>query len=91
MSEMNCRELVELVTDYLDGTLDWETERRFTDHLTRCDGCVAYFEQIRQTIQALGDQPAEDLPGEIQDALLHIFRHFPATGSSTEGDADPGT
>ena len=48
--EMPCRDLVEVVTAYLDGALDDVDRRRFEAHLGECDECVAYVEQIRATI-----------------------------------------
>ena len=75
MTDLNCDELVELVTGYLDGALDGETERRVADHLSGCDGCTTYVDQIRQTITALGSSPAAvELPNEVRDALLAAFR-----------------
>ena len=75
MTDLNCDELVELVTGYLDGALDGPTERRVADHLSGCDGCTTYVDQIRQTITALGSSPADvGLPHEVRDALLAAFR-----------------
>ena len=50
MADLNCDELVELVTDHLDGALDDETERRVADHLAGCDGCTGYVDQMKRTI-----------------------------------------
>ena len=50
---MTCKELVELVTDYLEGVLGRGERRRFEAHLAACEGCAAYFEQIRRTIRLL--------------------------------------
>jgi anti-sigma factor RsiW len=76
MTDLNCDELVELVTGYLDGALDDETERRVADHLAGCDGCTTYVDQIRQTVTALGSSPADaELPDEVREALLAAFRH----------------
>ena len=75
MTDLNCDELVELVTGYLDGALDGETDRRVADHLSGCDGCTMYVDQIRQTITALGSSPADlELPAEVRNALLAAFR-----------------
>jgi anti-sigma factor RsiW len=74
VSDLNCNEFVELVTDFLDGALDEESERRFRDHLAACDGCGPYLDQVRQTIHALGDLPADGLPDEARQALLAAFR-----------------
>ncbi len=75
MTDLNCDELVELVTGYLDGALDGDTERRVADHLSGCDGCTTYVDQIRQTVTALGSSPADvKLPDDVRDALLAAFR-----------------
>ncbi|MFP3963080.1 zf-HC2 domain-containing protein [Actinomadura fulvescens] len=73
---MTCRELVELITAYLDGTLDPDTERRFTAHLAMCDGCVNYLEQIRQAVEAVGALPVERLSDESRDGLMKMFRDW---------------
>ncbi|MEV0285944.1 MULTISPECIES: zf-HC2 domain-containing protein [unclassified Kribbella] len=74
---MTCAELVELVTAFLDGTLDPETEQRFVEHLTLCDGCSTYVEQFRRTIAEVGQVEPESLSGETRDRLLDAFRNFP--------------
>ncbi len=74
-----CIELVELVTDYLDGALD-ETQRARVDaHLAECDGCTAYVEQIRTTIEAAGSLPPDAVPEPMLDRLLAVFREERAT------------
>jgi anti-sigma factor RsiW len=78
VTDLNCEELVELVTDHLDGALDDETERRVADHLTGCDGCTSYVDQMKQTIVTLGSSPADvELTDEARDALLAAFREPP--------------
>jgi anti-sigma factor RsiW len=77
MTDLDCRELVELVTEYLDGALAPAAERRVTDHLAICDGCTTYVEQFRTTVDALGHLPAgqvAELPEPARDALLAAFR-----------------
>jgi anti-sigma factor RsiW len=73
-SDMRCDEFVELVTGYLDGILDAETARRIEAHLPLCEGCTTYLDQMRHTISALADLPAEALPGALRDALLNALR-----------------
>ena len=73
---MNCDEFVELVTAYLDGALDPDTEQRFVEHLAECDGCDRYLEQIRRTVDALGHLPAAGLEPEARDRLLAAFRDW---------------
>lgn len=75
LSDLECKEFVELVTAFLDGALDPETERRFVDHVALCDGCDRYLDQIRQTVDSLGELPPETLPDEARDSLLSAFRN----------------
>jgi anti-sigma factor RsiW len=73
---LNCDEFVELVTAYLDGALDPETERRFVGHLAECDGCDRYLSQMRATMDALGELPPDSLSGDARDRLLTAFREW---------------
>jgi anti-sigma factor RsiW len=73
-----CRELVELVTDYLEGRLSAADRSRFEEHLDECDGCTAYVEQMRRTIEALGHIPEESLSPEAERELLAAFRDWRA-------------
>ena len=74
VEQLSCRELVELVTDYLEGALSQEERLRFEDHIERCGGCKIYLEQIRQTVSLLGRLPEEALSPEAESALLEAFR-----------------
>ena len=78
MSALTCRHVVELVTDYLEGTLPWRERRRVERHLAGCDGCSTYVEQMRATLAALGTVPEESLSPEARDALRHAFRDWRA-------------
>jgi len=71
-----CQEMVELVTDYLEGTLGWRTRRRFARHLRGCDACQRYVDQMRETLSVLGTVPADSLSPEAQATLLDAFRDF---------------
>jgi anti-sigma factor RsiW len=71
---MDCDQFVELVTEYLEGTLDPETERRVAEHLAECDGCGQYLEQIRQTVLALHQLPSQGLSDEARQSLLTTLR-----------------
>ncbi|MBW0270724.1 anti-sigma factor [Nocardia sp. MH4] len=77
---MDCDEFVELVTGFLDGALDSETELRFLAHLAECDGCEVYLDQIRRTTRDLGELTPEQLSGDARSTLLAAFRdwHRPA-------------
>jgi len=77
--DLNCNELVELVTDYLEGSLSEEDRRRFDEHLGSCGGCTNYVEQFRETIRLTGKLRADDLEPEARDALLAQFRDWKTT------------
>jgi anti-sigma factor RsiW len=74
LAHLSCRELVELVTAYLEGELPAGARKRFEAHLSQCDGCSAYLEQMRTTIRLSGMLSVEDVSPEAEQALLHAFR-----------------
>ena len=76
---ISCQEVVELVTDYLEGAMEPELVARFEHHLTLCDGCVWYVDQIRMTVEAVGRIGEEDVPPETRDGLVAAFRDFRRT------------
>jgi anti-sigma factor RsiW len=72
--EMTCAELVELVTEYLDGALAEVERERFEAHLAACPHCDAYLDQIRATVAAAGRLTEDAVPQETLDGLLAAFR-----------------
>ena len=74
--EMPCKELVELVTDYLEGVLPDDVRMRFEDHLSGCDGCTNYLEQMRQTIRLTGQVRDENLATQQREDLFRLFRDW---------------
>jgi anti-sigma factor RsiW len=74
--EITCRELVEVVTDYLEGKMPARQRRRFERHLGACDGCTGYLEQMRTTILLTSRLRAEALPPEAMRPLLAAFRDW---------------
>jgi anti-sigma factor RsiW len=78
IAPMACRELVELVTDYLEGRLPPADRERFDAHISGCDACTAYLEQMRQTLIALGHIPEESISVEVREELLVAFREWRA-------------
>jgi len=75
-SQISCQEMVELVTDYLAGSLSRRSRRRFERHLAGCEGCTTYVEQMRETVAALGRLPEEEIPPGALDELLVAFRDW---------------
>ena len=73
-----CRELVELVTDYLEGALAADVHRAVADHLRRCEGCADYVSQHRSTVDALGSMAPRSLDPQACNRLMAAFRGWPA-------------
>jgi len=72
--EMTCRELVEVVSDYLEDRLSERDRLRLEAHLAECPYCAEYVDQMRQTIAALGELPPEPVDPRQQEQLLEAFR-----------------
>jgi anti-sigma factor RsiW len=75
---LTCRELVELVTAYLEGSLPAHERQRFDRHLAECAGCTQYLEQMRLTVSTLGRLPAASISPATRDRLLDAFRTWKA-------------
>ena len=73
---LSCQELVELVTDYLEGTLPRRQRRRFEQHISGCDACTTYLDQMRATIELTGRLRAEDVDPKAEAELLAAFRDW---------------
>lgn len=67
------RDVVELVTSYLDETMNPEERATFERHLETCDRCVGYLDQVRRAIALTGRPPAETLSREFQQHLIEAF------------------
>lgn len=74
LEQLSCQELVELVTDYVEGALAPEEHERVERHLELCQGCWTYVEQMRQTIALTGRLTVEDVSPQAELALLEAFR-----------------
>jgi len=76
MTSMDCNELVELVTAYLDDELDPDTRARFDAHLDECDGCENYLQQFRDTVRTVGRVRDDELDPAFRQRLLDAFKGF---------------
>jgi anti-sigma factor RsiW len=74
--DLTCKELVELVTGYLDGSLRGRRRRRFESHLAGCDGCTRYVAQMEATIRSTGALTEERVTDEQKTVLLAAFRDW---------------
>jgi anti-sigma factor RsiW len=76
--ELACRQVVEMVTDYLEGALSRSERRRLEAHLAGCEHCAEYLRQIRATIRLTGRVRSEDLTPEMSEELTDIYRRWRA-------------
>ena len=76
LPEMPCRELVELVTEYLEGTLPAEDRMRFEAHLGECEYCTTYLDQMRTTIRLVGRIPEASVDPAAMHGLRAAFRDW---------------
>ncbi len=74
--DLTCQQLVELVTDYLEGALSSSDQVRFQAHLAMCRYCTAYLAQMQRTIQVLGRLTEASLEPYARDDLLQLFRRW---------------
>jgi hypothetical protein len=75
-ADIRCHQVVELVTDYLEGALGDADRTRFEMHVMVCRGCENYLEQMRQAAGAVGDVPAEEPDPEQLAELRDAFRSW---------------
>ena len=75
---LTCHEVVEIITDYLEGVLPAGDHRRVEEHLAICDGCTTYLEQMRETIRLTGMLTEEQIPEDQKRELLEAFRTWTA-------------
>jgi len=73
MADLTCRELVELVTDYLEGSLSRRDRKRFEKHIDGCPNCRQYVAQFRETIRLTGTLREQDVSKEAAGELLAQF------------------
>jgi predicted anti-sigma-YlaC factor YlaD len=74
VQELSCQEVVEILGDYLEGTMPPEDRVRLDEHLAECDGCTAYLDQLRTTIRLSGRLSQEAVAPEAMAPLLEAFR-----------------
>jgi predicted anti-sigma-YlaC factor YlaD len=78
VEEMSCKEIVELVTEYLEGTLSVVQVERLEAHLAMCEGCANYLDQMRRTVELTGRLTEDSVSPAARAALLDVFRDWKA-------------
>jgi predicted anti-sigma-YlaC factor YlaD len=76
VQEITCKELVEVVTDYLEGRMHPDRRLLFEEHVAFCAWCQTYLDQMRETIRITGTLTEDDLSAATRDALLEAFRNW---------------
>ena len=74
--DLVCQQVVELVTDYLEGALSRSDRRRFDAHLRKCPNCTNYLAQMQATIRATGSLHPDDLTPDVRREFTELFRHW---------------
>ena len=82
--DIPCQEMVELITDYLEGAMGRSQRRRFEAHLAKCEHCSEYLRQMRVTIAASGRLREQDLTPEMREEFGALFQRW------QEGEQDEG-
>jgi anti-sigma factor RsiW len=80
-TDLACKELVEIVTDYLEGTLPDRDRARFEAHILTCPPCREYVEEMRTTLRLTGRVTTESISTDARDELLRAFRRMKASST----------
>ena len=73
---LTCKELVELITDYLENALPVPDRIRFENHLAECKDCTTYLRQMEQTIYLVGHLTEDPIVPANRNELLKLFRDW---------------
>ena len=73
---LTCADVVELITDYVEGALAPDVADRVFKHLSDCEGCTVYLDQLRSTVAALRGVELSGLPDRVCAELLDAFREW---------------
>ena len=69
---LRCRDVVDLLAEYLGEQLEPAAAATLGAHLTGCEDCTAFINTYRKSVQALRRLREEDLPSQLRDR----FRAF---------------
>ncbi|MEO8288408.1 MAG: zf-HC2 domain-containing protein [Chloroflexota bacterium] len=78
-THITCQELVELITEYFDGAMPSDERALFDRHMHACGACRTYVDQMRTTIELMGNLTTDTIPPQAEKELLNIFRHWKRT------------
>jgi anti-sigma factor RsiW len=75
---VKCREVVSLVTEYLEGSLPPDQRRQFEEHLRGCKNCTEYLAEMRTTLRLMGRLEPDRLPEHVRRELVQAFKNWKA-------------
>jgi anti-sigma factor RsiW len=84
-ADLVCQQVVELVTEYLEGSLSRTDRKRFEAHIRHCPNCTNYLQQMRTTIAATGSLREEDIDPGVLEEFTDLFRGWM---SAEDGEPD---
>ena len=71
---LHCRDVVDLILAYLEGTLDPGERQAFESHIADCLNCWRFLQTYRETV-ALGQQLREEaIPPDVRERLGAFLR-----------------
>jgi predicted anti-sigma-YlaC factor YlaD len=76
VDDITCRELLELLTEYLEGALAPTVEVAVATHLDACEGCRRYLEQLNISIEVTAALREDSVPADVRETLLAAFRSW---------------
>ena len=77
---MTCRQVVQLLNEYLEGTLPEAERRRVDEHLAGCDACTAFVGQLRASRRVVARLAEDEIPAAVKQELLAAFRSWRPAG-----------
>ena len=83
-----CKEIVAVITDYLEGSFSLSERLRFQMHIGLCFACRNYLRQMKYTVATLGQLPAEPVPPEVKEELMKRFRTWKHEQASLNSSPD---
>lgn len=73
-TQIECRQIAELLADYLDGSLPRPTAELIEWHIDGCAPCVAFLNTYRSTIRSTRALPDTPMPAELKKRLLDVLK-----------------
>ena len=89
---LSCKQITELITDYLEGRMGFGERMRFQVHVGMCKHCRAYLRQMKATVAAVGQLPDEPMPDDVRDEMRKRFANWQAAkaaSSASKKDPEP--